>query len=332
MLHILWLIIKFILILLAIVLGLILLILLLVLFCPVRYKASIRKEPASLKNFKETDAEGKISWLFGLTALKCRFQQGQFWKEFYLFGIPVFKLLGKLRNRRKSSPKISAAPDTLEEELLPDIQEVSNTVPTESVTPLITSSEMHETSAEPPQSEEDVDSEIFYQEVQENGEKFFYKLGYKIRSFMDKIKKIHQCIRKIPSEIHKTSDVFRKTGNKLQWWKDFLDHPKVRTSITLLKTSGIRLLKHIFPTRLTGRITFGSTDPSVTGTVLAILGMTMPFHRNCIQVIPVFEDENILQGHLELKGRIYGIMLVRTAIQLYFNQNIKYVIRRWKHK
>ena len=66
MLHILWLIIKFILILLAIVLGLILLILLLVLFCPVRYKASIRKEPASLKKFKETDAEGKISWLLGL--------------------------------------------------------------------------------------------------------------------------------------------------------------------------------------------------------------------------------------------------------------------------
>ena len=93
-----------------------------------------------------------------------------------------------------------------------------------------------------------------------------------------------------------------------------------------------QITEHIFPTRLTGRITFGSTDPSVTGTVLAILGMTMPFHRNCIQVIPVFEDENILQGHLELKGRIYGIMLVRTAIQLYFNQNIKYVIRRWKHK
>ena len=47
-----------------------------------------------------------------------------------------------------------------------------------------------------------------------------------------------------------------------------------------------------------------------------------------------YEDSEpvILQGHMELKGRIYGIMLVRTAIQLYFNQNIKYVIRRWKHK
>ena len=66
---------------------------------------------------------------------------------------------------------------------------------------------MHETSAEPPQSEEDVDSEIFYQEVQENGEKFFYKLGYKIRSFMDKIKK-YSVHRKIPSEYSQNFECF----------------------------------------------------------------------------------------------------------------------------
>ena len=119
---------------------------------------------------------------------------------------------------------------------------------------------------------------------------------------------------------------------KAKWWMGFLRSEEMKEAFGLIKEQCTGLLKHIFPTRLTGRITFGSTDPSVTGTVLAVLGMTMPFHRNCIQVIPVFEDENILQGHMELKGRIYGIMLVRTAIQLYFNQNIKYVIRRWKHK
>ena len=44
MLHILWLILKFILILLGIVLGLLLLAILLILFCPVRYRASGTKE------------------------------------------------------------------------------------------------------------------------------------------------------------------------------------------------------------------------------------------------------------------------------------------------
>ena len=75
-----------------------------------------------------------------------------------------------------------------------------------------------------------------------------------------------------------------------------------------------------------------STDPSVTGSVLAVLGMTIPLHKNCISVTPVFEDKNILEGNISMKGRIYGVFLIKTALELYFNKNIKYVIRRWKHK
>ena len=61
MLHILWLILKFILILLGIVLGLLLLAILLILFCPVRYRASGTKEQ---DDWKKIRGEGQISWLF----------------------------------------------------------------------------------------------------------------------------------------------------------------------------------------------------------------------------------------------------------------------------
>ena len=44
------------------------------------------------------------------------------------------------------------------------------------------------------------------------------------------------------------------------------------------------------------------------------------------------EDKNILEGNISMKGRIYGVFLIKTALELYFNKNIKYVIRRWKHK
>ena len=54
MLHILWMLIKLILILLGTVLGLAVLVLLLLLFCPVRYSAEALKETSS---FKETEAE-----------------------------------------------------------------------------------------------------------------------------------------------------------------------------------------------------------------------------------------------------------------------------------
>ena len=57
MLHILWILIKFILIILGILLGLALLAVLLLLFCPVRYQARAVKETGS---FKETELEARI--------------------------------------------------------------------------------------------------------------------------------------------------------------------------------------------------------------------------------------------------------------------------------
>ena len=67
MLHILWLILKFILILLGIVLGLILLAVLLLLFCPVRYRAFVAKEESG---WKEIRGSGSVSWLFRGVSLK----------------------------------------------------------------------------------------------------------------------------------------------------------------------------------------------------------------------------------------------------------------------
>ena len=81
-----------------------------------------------------------------------------------------------------------------------------------------------------------------------------------------------------------------------------------------------------------GDVTFGCDDPAITGTVLAVLGMTIPFHKNRIHVNPLFDGENQLTGNVFLKGRIYGIVLIKAAIEIYFNKNIKYVINRWKHK
>ena len=112
----------------------------------------------------------------------------------------------------------------------------------------------------------------------------------------------------------------------------FIDHPRTRAAISFLWEDGKKLIHHVLPTRITGKITFGSEDPAVTGTVLALLGMTIPFHKNKIMVNPLFDGENILEGEIFLKGRIYGVVLIKIAIELYFNKNIKYVIHRCRHK
>lgn len=74
MLHILWILIKFILILLGILLGLVLLAVLLVLFCPVRYSAAAAKEGDS---FKEAEIEARVSWLFRAIGVRFFFKNGE---------------------------------------------------------------------------------------------------------------------------------------------------------------------------------------------------------------------------------------------------------------
>ena len=104
MLHILWLILKFILIILGILLGLLLLAVLLVLFCPVRYKASAVKTEGELK---QIEGEGIVSWLFHAVSLKVGWKDQQLSLIFYLFGIPIDRLLKKHRNRKAGLQKKS---------------------------------------------------------------------------------------------------------------------------------------------------------------------------------------------------------------------------------
>ena len=40
----------------------------------------------------------------------------------------------------------------------------------------------------------------------------------------------------------------------------------------------------------------------------------------------------MLEGKVQAKGRIFVCVLVKIAIEIYFNKNVKYIINQWKHK
>ena len=101
MLHILWLLLKFILIVLGILLGLLLLAVLLILFCPVRYRVSAVKKEGGLK---QIEGAGAVSWLFHGVSLKAEWKDQQLELGFHLFGIPIDKLMKK-RQEKKSQKK-----------------------------------------------------------------------------------------------------------------------------------------------------------------------------------------------------------------------------------
>ena len=136
--------------------------------------------------------------------------------------------------------------------------------------------------------------------------------------------------KRIWDRIHHIRATLGRVGTQITWWRDFLEHPRVQAGISLVWKHAKFLIRHVLPTKMDGEITFSTEDPSITGAILAVLGMTIPFHKNCVGVRPLFSGENYCQGNVRIKGRIYGIVFVRAAVSIYFNKNIKYVIRRWK--
>lgn len=282
MLHTLWILFKFILILLAIIFGLFLAVILLILFCPIHYQAAASKKEDSFQNMS---AAFRLSWLFGAVSLRCKIKNQHSRTSFYLFGLPLKKPAGHPKKKAKPS---SSEPG-----------EIPHQEPPKSTT-------AHTAGISSPIQEEESCSSKF-QSVKKRGEEFFFRLGKKCRTSLDRIRLLYKDIK-------------------------FLNTSQTRKAVSFVKMQLIKLLKHVFPTKITGKLIFGCADPSVTGSILAVLGMTMPFHKNCLAVTPVFEDQNILKGHIRASGRIYGIVLAEIALKLYFNQNIKYIIKKWKHR
>ena len=303
MLHILWLILKFILIILGILLGLLLLAVLLVLFCPVRYRVSAVKTEG---DWKQTEGEGIVSWLFHGISLKAEWKDQQMEISFHLFGIPVDKLLKKRQEKRAVTEK---SENIEAEDLRTDRNSASGT------------------SAD---TERTGNSQISGQQrlnTDDISEDTLKKRQFFIKRIRDRIRNIFQSIRTKLRNIRRT---FRKIKKEVSWWKAFIEHPRVTAARKLVWKHGKFLFKHVFPTKIEGQVTFSFEDPALTGATLAVLGMTIPFHKNCVQINPRFEGENYLQGNIRAKGRIYGFVFARAAVSIYFNKNIKYVIKRWK--
>lgn len=341
MLHILWLIIKWILILLGILIGLIFLILLLLLFCPIRYRGKLKKDRTD--SLREIHATGEVSWLLHIISVQAFWEQGVLKTKICFLGIPLEKFRKKKKprslsnsedqNAKKQTEASRSHEKTSKSEQQNDAAELQMSEPQEDTVEDI--NEISENVIMEPIS--------ISEEISEDEKRLRTKIADLILNIVGKIKTavgkliriIHNFLgipKRILKKIQSLALTIRNFCDKINWWKEFLDHPRTRAALSFLWKNAKKLIYHVLPTRITGKITFGNEDPAVTGMVLAVLGMTIPFHKNKIEVAPLFDDENVLEGEILLKGRIYGIVVLKTAAELYFNKNIKYVIHRWRHK
>ena len=334
MLHILWLIIKFILIALGIVCALLLSVLLLILFCPVRY--FIQGSKPEEDRMSELKGQVRVSWLFRGITFRFFYENKKVGTDFRILGISS----DKFRRRKK---KVSVKEEKAEEKTFPaekslfeDEKILEKKIPEEKMSgenlsgdEKISSSEKIPSVIE--EKEETGKSKVQEETDREKTEEISKKKLEKKKPGL--LKRFMEKIKSIPSKIRKIRLTIKRTCVKIEWWKRFFSNPRIKEAISFCWKDIKKLIRHILPIKVEGNVTFGFEDPSITGRIVALQGMTIPFHKNCIQIMPLFQtDRNILEGTIKMKGRIYGVVLVKTAAEIYFNKNVKYMINRWKHK
>ena len=291
----------------------------LVLFCPIRYQLS------AICKGKEAFAKAGVSWLFRLIWISIVCEQRRLSYRIYILGVPLEtyrKFVDKLKKRKKKVPKDQPQKQELEEHSGEEEQE-----------------EEHQQSRNPDtlidlkDTEESVREESAAPGWWGNSKKIFIGFTRLFRRIFAAGLRAILWIWHIPGRIYqrvrKIALTITKFCGNMEKWKTFIEDERVRTAFGLVWGKGKRLLWHVFPTKTEGWILFGFEDPSITGQILAAAGMTCPIHKNRIELRPVF-DEKIFEADVKLRGRIRLFVILKEGLELYFDKNVKYMMKAWK--
>ncbi|MCI8464988.1 MAG: hypothetical protein HFI63_03905 [Lachnospiraceae bacterium] len=319
MLSIIWGILKVTGMVLLILLGLLLVVLFLILFVPVRYELAASGEyEKEAEDSPEFLVKARVSWLLRFFCLRIRADGNGMGIKIRLFGVPLIRQ-GKERKEKKNRKRNTKK----EKKKVQAVSEESQTA-----------SFLEE---EPVQRIEEERIETApAKEAPEELEKKQVSLFEKIRRFFRKISELFRQIGAFFSNFfHNLRCTFEKICDKIKEIfeilgnvRDFLKAEENREAFRYVKGEAGKLLRHIFPQKLSGQIVFGLEDPAATGRVLMVLGMGYPLIGNRLLVTPIFENKKYLKGGIFLKGRIRAFSLLIIVIRVWFNKKFRGLLAR----
>lgn len=308
MLHILFLILKIIGIILAVILGLILLVICIVLFVPICYKADLHGSG----NARELTVHAKVSWLFGLIKAVFVLENGKTdlsvriaWKKFGDSDPVEDKAEDRVEEKPKPEKKA-----VMQEKQVIQKEEQQNGTPNR-ITDKVVEDETEKI-------EKTEQSAKIYPESTEKKQ----RKKKERKEDSDSASKIEQITEKIKCTYRKFCDKINQITEKKDKISDFLTDETHKNAFLKLKNEAFHLLKILKPKKIQGEITFGFEDPSLTGRILAWISMIYPWIGEHTDITPDFEHRT-LSGDLSIRGRLYVITLVVTAIRLILSKAVR---------
>ena len=114
-----------------------------------------------------------------------------------------------------------------------------------------------------------------------------------------------------------------KAGSeKAKLVKEFVLCDESRNMVCFVRDNMLHLWKHVKPKYLYTDITFGFDNPEFTGKVLGAAAAFCVMAGFKPGLTPDFE-QSILEGKIEVKGRITFVVLLKIAIRVWLSEEVK---------
>lgn len=292
MIHILLLILK--------VIGIVLLILLalalLVLFFPVTYIGK--------GQYIDKKAAGQLTagWFFHIVHFKVRFEGKNIRYKLRVFGISVISS----EKKNKKDDKKESSDNKAQIQQLSDAHKANN--------------------KDSEETNEKQDKIIETEKIREDNNQNFKTEDKK--KFVDKLKDFFNNIKdKFKSIFKKITELKDKTKEI----KSFITAQTTKEAYRYGKKIIVKLLKHILPKKIQGNVHFGFEEPHTTGEVLGYIAMgfaTFKINPKYIVIEPDFENE-IFEGKLKCRGRIFLVIVGIYILKFYFKKEIHHIIKKY---
>ncbi|MBQ5916603.1 MAG: DUF2953 domain-containing protein [Lachnospiraceae bacterium] len=310
MLQVLLMILKILGILILVILGIILAVLLLVLFVPVRYRGDAA--------FDGKPGGGVlVSWLMHLVTVRVSYDG----KATALVKVLWFRIFDKIvwpaeeestNTADRADVQAGSAPEDEMDTIAP-IEPVSVPKTVDSANTSVTSEAADYSRKTEPASKRTAVSETQMPEVKES----------EVKESEDKesfISKINNAYQQICGKVNAGQE-------KVEQVRTFLNDQENRKTIGLLWRQVKKLLRHVLPRKISGRVRFGFDDPAITGQILTYISPFYGLYAKTLKLEPIFE-EKVLDGELHVKGHIRAATLLWIVIRVVFNKNFRVLLKK----
>ncbi len=300
-------------IILLVLLGLLLVIVFSVLFVPVRYR--LEGEKLSL-GWSEANGKVRVSWLLHLIHLRIQYREKELDWECYLFGVPLKKAGAAVREWKKKRRK----------KKIQEQKERRKKAVQQKNKPEKRTAAKKKGQEKPLQIEEKTEIKTAERKQQEKE-----KVSDKLSRFWNRCKKIVGSILGFPGKLKKKLTnirlTFRGFCDKIKRWRTLWNEESTQAALHFLTEKGRKLIRHVLPRKIRGSITFGCEDPALTGQILGAVAIAYPLYGKGVAVYPRFE-EKILEGQLQMKGRIVAACLLWQAWKIYRNPDVRKTLKK----